>query len=508
MGLQPAGAAQEVHVNLEEAARILRWQALNQGAAAGAEGADAWRQFCDARQGDPNVAELLVRIPRPDGGVTQRLVALATWASALPAQGGGGGPPPHDHLLTRQQFLALGQALEEIFPSSVRQHEAGRVAGVLDALARAGVTAERLQMACRNAKWARDFPAQLASSGVGYTCSFMIFNTLMEQFWGDAAASGSLPVLAHTLLSMTAQRWLRMAEWLPGWTKAIEADGLGKPAPFITTPRGFRLATAQYWPFLASLAYGSYGVSEPRGRVEAFRNYGFAATAGVALHRLLFLSRDYPWLNASTPVHRSAMLQSIDELCSWQSTAEAVVKYVTVRPIAGLGGLLSGQDWHPTLVEPATTPAPAQAQAQAQAGQAAAPGQVAAGAAQAAGAVAATNVLPPRLLDSVKEEVATSAKRCSLFCVPMLLFGVVKSAAQAAGLSSDLVGTVNFLTLIPGWGIAMALNERYVVNDPGIAAEGTSRGDRLRAIQARQYDAAHPATAAPAAAAAAQGAPQ
>jgi hypothetical protein len=91
----------------------------------------------------------------------------------------------------------------------------------------------------------------------------------------------------------------------------------------------------------------------------------------------------------------------------------------------------------------------------------------------------------------------------------MLLFGVVKSAAQAAGLSSDLVGTVNFLTLIPAWGFAMAHNERYVVNDPGIAAESKSRGDRLRAIQARQYDAAHPAAAAAAApAATAPGAPQ
>jgi hypothetical protein len=100
----------------------------------------------------------------------------------------------------------------------------------------------------------------------------------------------------------------------------------------------------------------------------------------------------------------------------------------------------------------------------------------------------------------------TSAKRCSLFCVPMLLFSVVKSAAQAAGLNSDLVGTVNFLTLIPAWGYAMANNERLVVNDPGIAAESKSRGDRLRAIQARQYAAAHPGAAA--AAAPAPGAPQ
>jgi hypothetical protein len=91
----------------------------------------------------------------------------------------------------------------------------------------------------------------------------------------------------------------------------------------------------------------------------------------------------------------------------------------------------------------------------------------------------------------------------------MLLFSVAKSLAEGVGLNSDLVGTVNFLTLIPGWGIAMALNERYVVNDPGIAAESKSRGDRLRAIQARQYDAAHPAAAAAAApAATAPGAPQ
>jgi hypothetical protein len=479
----------------EEARRIGQWHELNQGAAAGAEGADAWRDFCNARRGDPEVVELLARIPRPDRATADRLVALATWASARPAQVGGGGPPP-GRPLTRHEFLALGQVLEEVFPSSVRQHEAGRVAGVLEALAHAGVTAERLQMACRSAKWVRDFPAQLASSGVGYTCSFMIFNTLMEQFWDDPVASAAWPVLAHTALSMTAQRWLRMAEWLPSWTKAIESDGLGKPAPFINTPQGFLLATAQYWPFLASLAYGSYGVSEPRGRVEAFRNYGFAATAGVALHRLLFLSRDYPWLNASTPGHRSAMLQSIDELCGWQSTAEAVVKYVTARPIAGLGGLLLGRDWHPQLVEPAT-PAPAQAQA---------PAQVAAVAAQAA--VAAPDVLPPRELAPFIDAAKTSAKRCSLFCVPMLLFGVVKSAAQAAGLSSDLVGTVNFLTLIPAWGYAMATNERLVVNDPGIATESKSRGDRLRAIQARQYDAAHPAAAAAAAAAPAPGAPQ
>ncbi|MDH4374686.1 MAG: hypothetical protein QE494_00135 [Ramlibacter sp.] len=483
----------------EEARRSGQWHELNQGAAAGAQGADAWRAFCGARQGDPEVVELLARIPRPDRATADRLVALATWASGLHAQAGG--PPPDP-----QKFLALGKALEQILPTSVRQHEPGRVVGVLEALARAGVTAERLQLACFTAKWVRDFPAQLASSGVGYTCSFMIFNTLMEQFWGDQAKSGSVPVVAHTALSMTAQRWLRMAEWLPSWTKAIEPDSLGKPAPFIKTPRGFLLATAQYWPFLASLAYGSYGVSEPRGRVEAFRNFGFAATAGVALHRLLFLSRDYPWLDASTPRHRTAMLQSIDELCSWQSTAEAVVKYVTVRPIAGFGGLILGQDWHPTLVEPATrpAPAPAQAQAQAQAGQAAAPGQAVAVAAQAA--VAVPDVLPPRELAPLMDAGRTSAKRCGLFCVPMLLFSVAKSLAEGVGLNSDLVGTVNFLTLIPGWGIAMALNERYVVNDPGIAAESKSRGDRLRAIQARQYDAAHPAAAA--AAAPATGAPQ
>jgi hypothetical protein len=232
--------------------------------------------------------------------------------------------------------------------------------------------------------------------------------------------------------------------------------------------------------------------------VEAFRNFGFAATAGVALHRLLFLSRDYPWLDASTPGHRSAMLQSIDELCSWQSTAEALVKYVAARPIAGFGGLILGQDWHPTLVEPEARPAPAQA------GQAVAPGQAVAVAAQAA--VAVPDVLPPRELAPLMDAGRTSAKRCGLFCVPMLLFSVAKSLAEGVGLNSDLVGTVNFLTLIPGWGFAMAHNERYVVNDPAIAAESKSRGDRLRAIQARQYDAAHPAAAA--ATAPAPGAPQ
>ncbi len=167
-------------LQLAEAMRIVHWGALNQGAASGAQGADAWRAFCDARQGDPEVAELLARIPRPDRATADRLVALATWASGSPAQAGG--PPPDP-----QKFLALGKALEQIFPSSVRQHEPGRMVGVLEALARAGVTAERLQLACFTAKWVRDFPAQLASSGVGYTCSFMIFNTLMEQFWGDLA---------------------------------------------------------------------------------------------------------------------------------------------------------------------------------------------------------------------------------------------------------------------------------------------------------------------------------
>ena len=482
IAIQPAAAAGQA-LNAQPAVdrRILQWSALTQGAASGTEGADIWSAFCNTRRGDPDVVELLARIPRPDGEVARRLVALAQWASALPLQARG--PHHPEWPLTRKDFLALGQALEVLLPPLVRQQEPARVAATLQALAEAGISAERLQMACRWS-WVRDTLAQLCSSTVGYTCSFMTFNTLLEHFWGNPAASSSVPVVAHTALSMVAQRWLRMAEWLPGWTRPIEPDSLGRPVPFIQTPRGFLLVTAQYWPFLASLAYGSYGVNAPQAQVEAFRDYGFAATAGVAAHRMLFFSRDYPWLNASTPRARSAMLQSIDELCGWQSTAQALGKYLLVRPVAGLGGLILGRDWHPQLVEPATAPAqaPAEAQAQAQA--------------QGAEAADAADELPPRALASPCEQVTTSIKRIGLFGVPMLVFATVKNLARAAGLNSDMVGTVNFLTLIPGWGVAMATNEREVGSDPTIAAETKSRAARLQAIQARQYNAAHPAAAA------------
>ena len=384
--------------------------------------------------------------------------------------------------LSPDRFEPLYSAYKQHTPAVVLRGGVERTARTLAALLNEGITPDQLNTACRMSL-IRDVGAQLTASTAAYTGSFFTLNALTSVLMRDKADDPvqlGLPQLAHTAASLLVARFLRAAEMGPGWTRPVEADSKGAASAAILTKPGFAKTVAQYWPFFAPLLWASLALPDPAdtldaaeklersaARVEFRRDFGFAASAGVALHRMYAFDREHVWLDASTEPKRLAMLAAIDELTSPLKTVASLGKYAVVRPTAGLAGLL-GWDAHPTII---------------------------------ADFAAGTQSVS---ISGSLQKKGLSATRGFLLMAPMAVFSLARSFTATLPRYSDLINVANDAILIGGWGYAMAHQERMIATDApalgsttpekSLQAENAARAKRqITALAARRTAPAQPA---------------
>lgn len=380
------------------------------------------------------------------------------------------------------RFEALYLAYKEHTPAVILQGGPLRTAETLKALLKAGITPEQLHRACFMS-FVRDVGAQLTTSTAAYTGSFFTYNALLSHLMRDKADPSvqlTLPPLAHTAASLVVARFLRAAEMGPGWTRAVESDQKNVASAAILTKPGFAKTVAQYWPFFAPLLWASLGTPDPvdadspaekldrsAGRVEFRRNWGFAASAAVALHRIYAFDREHVWLDASTEPKRLAMLAAIDELTSPFKTVTSLGKYAVVRPLAGLAGLV-GWDAHPVINKASEWMWGVQAT-----------GQNLDAGAQSVG------------ISGYLKHKGLSIKRACLLMLPMGAFNTARGFTNSAPGYSDLINVANDTVLIGGWGYAMAEQERSIATDDNLKKENGARAQRqTMALARRAHDVA------------------
>lgn len=359
------------------------------------------------------------------------------------------------------QVIALSRVLHSRLADFLRQSEAPRFARVLAFLAQRGISAQRLNEAMGSARF-HDGLRQLVTSEFGYMSSFGVFNGLMalllHQFGGASQrlspATASIPLFAAPLTAMFTNRQLRQREVMPKWTRPVEAGPDGKARHHAQTDSGAWKVGTQYWGFVGSLGYAAWDPRGPMQRVLDRLYGGFFATAFVALHRLVTLNVDYPWLAAETPDQRRALLGTLR----------------TLAPSAEDGGV---------HVPPAGT--------------------------------AADRMLaeaPPQSLAGYAEELGWSAKRTLCFFIPLALTftffaPILEDASEAMTserrLELGLAATAGAAVLLSLWGPAMWAQERFASLDPSIARESKARAARNQFLMAQTV--APEAPAAPAAAA-------
>ncbi len=381
--------------------------------------------------------------------------------------------------LTRDQLADLADVYARVQPGFVRRAAPDQTVSTLRALGEAGVTAGRLRTASF-AAWLRDTLSQLVVSQMGYSASFMTYNSLLLGFGRGEGGAAHAPTLADAtnaaaLMTVTAglmQRLLRLGDMLPGWTRSVAADGdLGQVQPHIDTPSGRSVVRSQYWPFLLSLSYAAFAAHArqqgdgPEGaaelalwKIEARRNWGFAATALVGLYRMWALNRELPWLDGRTPRSRAVMLETIDELCSIRAHLLAAATY-TLRPLAGALSM-AGHDVRGYVEDRVVRPRGGEPP------------------------------LPPRRIAPWTAETGLSARRLMNFFLPMVTFYAVSASAEER--AGPLLGAaIGSLVLVIGWGYAMAHVESTNRNDPSIAdelASGRERdGARLELMHQRRH---------------------
>jgi hypothetical protein len=375
------------------------------------------------------------------------------------------------------RFQDLVGAYKEHTPAVILRGGALRTATTLEALLKAGITPEQLHRACFMS-FVRDVGAQLTTSTAAYTGSFFTYNALLSDLMrdkADASVQLTLPPLAHTAASLVIARFLRAAEMGPGWTRAVEADQKNVASAAILTKPGFAKTVAQYWPFFAPLLWASLGKPDPvdapnaaekldrsAGRVEFRRDWGFAASAAVALHRIYAFDREHVWLDASTEPKRLAMLAAIDELTSPFKTLTSAGKYVLVRPLAGLAGLV-GWDAHPAINRASEWMSDIQPTV---------PGLDAG--IQSVG------------ISGYLKRKGLSIKRACLLMLPMGFFNTARSVTNSAPGYSNLINVANDAVLIGGWGYAMAHQERSIATDDNLKRENVARAERQTMALARR----------------------
>jgi hypothetical protein len=374
------------------------------------------------------------------------------------------------------RFEALFDAYKEHTPAVIRRGGALRTAKTLEALLKAGITPEQLHRACFMS-FVRDVGAQLTASTAAYTGSFFTYNALLSHLMRDKADPSvqlTLPPLAHTAASLVVARFLRAAEMGPGWTRAVEADSKGAASAALLTKPGFAKTVAQYWPFFAPLLWASLGTPDPvdahsaaekldrsAERVEFRRDWGFAGSAGVALHRIFAFEREHVWLDASTEPKRLATLEAIDELTSPLKTMTSLGKYAVVRPLAGLAGLV-GWDAHPVINKAS---------------------EWMWGAQPAEGLGAGVESVG---ISGYFQKKGLSIKRACLLMLPMGAFNTARSFTNSAPDYSNLINVANDTVLIGGWGYAMAEQERSIASDDNLKKENVARATRQTMALARR----------------------
>jgi hypothetical protein len=376
-----------------------------------------------------------------------------------------------------ERFEALFAAYKEHTPAVILRGGALRTAKTLEALLKASITPEQLHRACFMSR-ARDIGAQLTASTAAYTGSFFTYNALLSYLMREKADLNvqlTLPPLVHTVASLGVARFLRTAEMLPGWTRAVEADQNNAASAAILTKPGFAKTVAQYWPFFGPLLWASLALPDPAdtsdaaekldrsaGRVEFRRDWGFAASAGVALHRIYAFDREHVWLDASTEPKRLAMLAAIDELTSPFKTLTSAGKYVVVRPLAGLAGL-AWWDAHPVINK----------------------------ASEWLWGVDSKNQSLTAGTESVGisdyfQKKGLSIKRAGLLGLPMGLFNTARSFTNSAPDYSGLINVANDAILIGVWGYVMAVQERSIATDDNLKKENVARSQRQTMALARR----------------------
>ncbi len=381
-----------------------------------------------------------------------------------------------EHDQSGAKTAALLACLKSLLPPSVFTGSPKRIATTLQALLEDRTTPEMLHRASAMGWW-RDFGAQLTVSTGGYVGSFFTYNGLLAKLMRSGAkpsVQGVVPPLAHTATSMAMQRFLRTAEMYPGWTRPVEADAKGVAAPAIKTDRGFLKTAAQYWPFAFALTAASAGTPDPatasspaealdRGasRVEFRRDWGFAATSGVAMHRMLAFDRDPVWLDASTPMKRQAMKGAIAELTSPMHTAAATLKYAVFRPIAGVAGLL-GVDLHQRAYESWERMAGVTQESK------------------------SAHQWPKSEASPACQSPGLTLVRASALCLPMFAFSAFRALTGADPEHSLEANLGTDALLIAGWGLAMAGAERAVATDDGMRTDAAWRGERFMTSLARR----------------------
>jgi hypothetical protein len=374
------------------------------------------------------------------------------------------------------RFEALFDAYKEHTPAVIRRGGALRTAKTLEALLKACITPEQLHRACFMS-FVRDVGAQLTTSTAAYTGSFFTYNALLSHLMRDKADPSvqlTLPPLAHTAASLVVARFLRAAEMGPGWTRAVGADSKGAASAALLTKPGFAKTVAQYWPFFAPLLWASLGTPDPvdahsaaekldrsAERVEFRRDWGFAGSAGVALHRIFAFEREHVWLDASTEPKRLAMLEAIDELTSPLKTMTSLGKYAVVRPLAGLAGLV-GWDAHPVINKAS---------------------EWMWGAQPAEGLGAGVESVG---ISGYFQKKGLSIKRACLLMLPMGAFNTARSFTNSAPDYSNLINVANDTVLIGGWGYAMAEQERSIASDDNLKKENVARATRQTMALARR----------------------
>ncbi len=345
------------------------------------------------------------------------------------------------------QVIALSRVLHSRLADFLRQSEAPRFARVLAFLAQRNISAQRLNEAMGSARF-HDGLRQFMTSEFSYMSSFGVFNGLMalllQQFGGASQrlspAIASIPLFAAPLTAMFTNRQLRQREVMPKWTKPVEAGPDGKATHHAQTNSGAWKVGTQYWGFVGSLGYAAWDPRGPMQRVLDRLYGGFFATAIVALHRLVTLNVDYPWLAAGTQEQRRALMGTLRTLAP---SAEDGAAYVP--PAATAADRL--------LAEP-----------------------------------------PPQSLARYGEELGWSAMRTLCFFVPLALTfaffaPILEDASEAMTserrLELGLAATAAAGVLLILWGPAMWAQERFASNDPSILREGTARAARNRFLMAQ-----------------------
>ncbi len=404
------------------------------------------------------------------------LEALCELTCRLPRGGGQpaqGKKPPY----RPQDLDALYLAYKKNTPSIVLNNSVARTVKTLHALLEAGITPAQVKQACAMSL-VRDIGAQLTASLAAYGGSFFTFNTVLAKLMRDGAddaVQAAAPPLAHTVASLIVHRFIRAAEMGPGWTRAVAAGENGETLGAILTKPGFAKTVAQYWPFFGPLLCASVNLPDPANtkdkpektdraasRVEFRRDWGFVATAFVALHRILAFDREHVWLDASTEPKRLAMLGAIDELTSVPKTAASLAKYVLVRPLAGLFGMVL-VDAHPKINKASEW----------MYGIKDSKSELDAGV-QSVG------------ISGYLKHKGLSLKRAALLMLPMGLFNTARGFTNSVPGSSALINVANDALLIGVWGYAMGEQERSIAKDESLKKENAGRASRQMMALARR----------------------